>query len=110
MQVLCMVASEDNFDVQCPHCHQKYMVYYARLDKAECEQALQAIYAAFAQHHATNAHPSAHPGEAFNIPAWSGPVHASAAALLSGAPVKQNARPRNAPLPFVSPAQQRRVS
>ena len=110
MQVLCMVTSHETCDVQCPCCNQKYVVYYSRQNKAECEEALEAVRLALLEHHLRNPLPTAHPGDAFNVPPWNGPAHASAAALLSGAPVRPPARPRSAPLTFVPNTQQRRVS
>ena len=110
MQVLCMATSEGSGDVQCPCCSQSYFVYYSRPAKAECEEALRAVITALLDHHTGNPLPSAHPGDAFNLPAWSGPVHASAAALLSGAPVRRPARARSAPITLVPVSPQRRVS
>jgi hypothetical protein len=110
MQVLCMVTSHDTCDVQCPFCSQKYVVYYSRIDKAECAQALEAVRVALLEHHLRSPLPTAHPGDAFTVPPWNGPVHASAAALLSGAPVGRPVRSRPAPLTFVPNIQQRRVS
>ncbi len=110
MQVLCMATSDEPGDVQCPCCNQRYLVYYSRPAKAECEEALNAVLIALLDHHTGNPLPSAHPADAFNIPAWNGPVHASAAALLSGAPVRRPARARSVPIALVPPTQQRRVS
>ncbi len=110
MQVLCIAASDGIGDVQCPCCSQSYLVYYSRLDKAECEKALEVVHLTLIEHHTGNPLPSAHPGDAFNVPAWHGPAHASAAALLSGAPVRRPAISRSAPLTLVPPIQQRRVS
>ncbi len=110
MQVLCMVTSDTSCDVQCPCCSQRYVVYYARQSRAECEEALEAVRLALLEHHVLNPLHTAHPGEAFNVPAWSGPVHASAAALLSGAPIKAPSRARSSPITLVPSTQQRRVS
>ena len=111
MQVLCMVTAEDFCDVQCPCCQQKYVVYYSRLGKAECEEALRDVRDALLAHHVHSPLSSAHPADAFNVPAWNGPAHSSAAALLSGAPVRRPGRPRLAPLAFASGGvQHRRVS
>ncbi len=110
MQVLCMVTSDDSCDVQCPCCNQRYIVYYARQSSAEREEALEAVRLTLLEHHVLNPLHTAHPGEAFNVPPWSGPVHASAAALLSGAPIKAPSRNRSATLTFMPSLQQRRVS
>ncbi len=110
MQVLCIVTSEDACDVQCPCCQQKYTIYYSRQGKQEREEALETVRTALLEHHLRNPLASAHPGDAFNVPAWSGPAHASAAALLSGAPVGRPARTKPLPLTLVPTAQQRRVS
>ncbi len=108
MQVLCMAAHDGQGDVQCPCCKQSYKIYYSRIRAEECEQALEAVRAALAEHHVGNPLPSAHKSDCFNVPEWRGPAHASAAALLSGAPVR---RPSLAPIPFVAPGmEQRRVS
>ena len=98
MQVLCMATQDSQGDVQCPCCKQSYKVYYSRLRKGECEEALEAVLEALVAHHAESALASAHRSECFNVPEWRGPAYASAAALLSGAPVR---RPSRAPLPFV---------
>ncbi len=112
MQALCIVTADENCDVQCLCCGQKYSVYYARQDKAEREEALLLIQQALTEHHLRSPLTTAHPGDAFNVPAWSGPAHASAAALLGGAPVaRAGGNKRNAPIPFVAAGeQQRRVS
>ncbi len=109
MQVLCMVTEDSQGDVQCPCCKQSYKVYYSRLHKGECEEALREVLETLAAHHVGNPLPSAHRSDCFNVPEWRGPAHASAAALLSGAPVR---RPSRAPIPFVVQpvAEQRRVS
>ncbi len=109
MQVLCVMTTDDQYDVQCPGCGQRYRVFYSRLGKTECEEALQAVRAALAEHHLRGSVVGAHPGEAFNVPAWHGPAHASAAALLSGAPLVPQPRTRPA-LTLVPNAAQRRVS
>ncbi len=110
MQVLCMLTSDSEADVECPCCKQKYVVYYSRRDKAECEQALLAVIAALSEHHLRSHLPSAHPGDAFNVPHWHGHAHVSGAALLSGAPIGPPARIRNSTLTLVPSQQQRRVS
>lgn len=110
MQVVCMVTSNDNCDVQCPCCNERYVIYYSRFDKVERAEALETVRLALLEHHARGPLSNAHPGDAFNVPAWSGPVHASAAALLSGAPVFPAMRSRPATLTLVPNAQQRRVS
>ncbi len=107
MQVLCMATSDDPGDVQCPVCKQTYKIYYSRLAKAECDEALVTVRETLVEHHIGNPLPSAHRSDCFNVPEWRGPVHASAAALLSGAPVR---RPSLAPIPFIAPSSQRRVS
>jgi hypothetical protein len=108
MQVLCMLTFDDNADVECPCCRQKYAVYYSRHDNVECEQALEAVRAALEAHHQRSRLPTAHPGEAFNVPPWHGHAHASGAALLSGAPIRPPARRSH--LTLVPSTQQRRVS
>ena len=110
MQVLCMISSEESCDVQCPCCRQSYVVYYSRQGKEEREEALESVRIALLEHHVRNPLATAHPGEAFNVPAWSGPVHASAAALLSGAPIRRPTRNKPLPLTIVPNTQQRRVS
>ena len=87
MQVLCMASSDEQADVACPACGQQYAVYYSRQFTPECESALDAVRMALAEHHEKDATPAAHPARIFNVPAWNGPAHMSAAALLSGAPV-----------------------
>ena len=87
MQVLCMASNEEQADVACPACGQKYAVYYSRRFSAECEGALEAVRTALVEQHASDATVAAHANRIFNVPAWSGPAHMSAAALLSGAPV-----------------------
>ena len=110
MQVLCMVTYDEACDVECPRCHQRYVVYYSRFEKSECQTALEAVSAALLAHHLHSPHPTAHPSDAFNIPSWSGPAHASAAALLSGAPIGKLAQPRGVTLTLLPSQQQRRVS
>ena len=112
MQALCIVTADETCDVQCSCCGQRYSVYYARQDRGEREETLSLIHQVLAEHHLRNPLSTAHPGDAFNVPAWSGPAHASAAALLGGAPVLRAAKNRrSAPLAFVSGhEQQRRVS
>ena len=110
MQVLCMTTSADTCDVECPVCHQRYAVYYSRHDKTECEEALEQVLEALLEHHALAQDTAAHPLDAFNVPAWNGPAFASAAALLSGAPVPRPLQPRPAKLTLLPGAQQRRVS
>ena len=109
MQVLCMVTANTDCDVQCPCCSQRYIVYFSRQCKAECDEALESVRLALIAHHVSNPLASAHPGDAFNLPPWNGPVHASAAALLGGAPLRLP-RSRPAPLAFVQSVRQRRVS
>ncbi len=128
MQVLCVATTDDTdapYDVQCAGCGQRYRVYYSRPGKAECEEALQAVRLALAEHHLrslvagaqavgqSGAHPEvhagAHPGDAFNVPAWHGPAYASGAALLSGAPLVPQPRTR-AGLTLVPNPSHRRVS
>jgi pyruvate/2-oxoacid:ferredoxin oxidoreductase beta subunit len=88
MQVLCMASNNEEASVACPSCGQTYAIYYSR-QTSDCEAALAAVRSALVEHHATDASASAHPAHAFNVPAWSGPAHMSAAALLSGAPVRR---------------------
>ncbi len=90
MQVLCMIANDERADATCPTCGQKYKVYFSRQFAEECEAALVAVHTALEQHHAVDQTAAAHPSPAFNVPAWSGPAHMSAAALLSGAPVRRD--------------------
>ncbi len=89
MQVLCMASNDEKADVTCPSCGQKYAVYYSRQFSPERAKALDSVRAALVQHHVEDASANAHPSTLFNVPAWSGPAHMSAAALLSGAPVRQ---------------------
>ena len=110
MQALCIVTADEHCDVQCPCCGQKYSVYYSRPDKSECAECLDLDRRALVEHHSRSPLPSAHPGEAFNVPAWSGPVQASAAALLSGALAELSAREKRARITLVPNADQRRVS
>ena len=112
MQVLCIVTADEICDVQCSCCGQRYSVYYARQDKAEREKALSLIQQVLIEHHLQSPLATAHPGDAFNVPAWSGPAHASAAALLGGAPVTHAATSRRgASIPFASAGEeQRRIS
>jgi hypothetical protein len=110
MQVLCMPASAEKCDIECPVCRQKFAIYYARTDAHECSEARETVAAALLEHHGVSHLPSAHPVEAFNVPAWDGPAHASAAAMLSGAPVPPPSRYKSAPLTVLPNPQQRRVS
>ncbi len=110
MQVLCMLTPEPQCDVECPCCHQKYVVYYSRPGSPECQAALEAVRMALLEHHVVNPLPSAHPGEAFNVPAWHGSARYSGAALLSGAPMWEVPRGKAAALTLVPTSQQRRVS
>ena len=99
MQVLCMAIAHPDCDVQCPHCDQKYKIYYSRQNKTECDEALASVLIALTAHHAN--HPlidpsiPAHPADAFTVPAWNGPLHTCGAALLSGAPIIRAAAPRS---------------
>ncbi|RRA48538.1 hypothetical protein D1Y84_09800 [Acidipila sp. EB88] len=61
------------------------------------------------EHHRIDPLATAHPGDAFTVPAWDGPLHTSAAALLGGAPLRST-RQRSAPLTFPHNVAQRRVS
>ena len=88
MQVLCMATADLNCDVQCPCCNQKYAIYYSRQSRAECDEARVSVLAALVAHHALNPSVSAHPADAFTVPAWNGPLHTCAAALLGGAPLR----------------------
>jgi hypothetical protein len=110
MQVLCMSASAEKCDIECPLCKQKFAIYYARTDATECSQARETVAAALLEHHSTGHPSSPHPDEAFNVPAWDGPAHASAAAMLSGAPIFPPSRQKSAPLTVLPNPQQRRVS
>ncbi len=113
MQALCIRTAGDHGDIQCPCCGQQYSVYYSRPGKTECAECLQLVRDALVEHHRRNPLASAHPSEPFNIPAWNGPAHASAAALLGGAPISPSSKRRAAPpapLAFTPAAQQRRVS
>lgn len=112
MQVLCMITSDDICDLECPCCHQRYTIYYSRSEKSEREAALEAVRTALLDHHTLSPLANAHPGDAFNVPAWSGPAHASAAALLSGAPIHRPAQSRAVTLTLLTSQQpqQRRVS
>ncbi len=91
MQVLCMASSNEPADVACPACGKQYAVYYSRRFSEECETALDAVRATLLEHHRDEATSVPHPVDIFNVPAWSGPAHMSAAALLSGAPVRRAA-------------------
>ncbi len=88
MQVLCVASNDDRADVVCPVCDQRYAIYFSRQDQVECERALASVSAALVAHHEHDSSPSAHPADVFNVPAWHGVAHMSAAALLSGAPVR----------------------
>lgn len=110
MQVLCMATSEQDCDVHCPCCAQRYRVYYARLDPKEQEAARAEVLAELACHHADNPLPSAHPQECFTVPEWHGPLHSCAAALLSGAPIKAPTKSKPGTLTMMTATQQRRVS
>lgn len=99
MQVLCVVSNDDGADVTCPACGQGYAVYYSRQFPSECESALAEVRTTLLEHHAADPTVSAHPADRFNVPAWSGPPHMSAAALLSGAPLRRtNADDTSEPL------------
>ena len=118
MQVLCMATADLHCDVQCPFCDQKYTIYYSRQSKTECDEARASVLTALAAHHADNPSMSAHPADGFTVPAWNGPLHTCAAALLSGARLKAATPPRKplpvapSPIALVPPntQQQRRVS
>ena len=110
MQALCIRTVADHCDVQCPSCGQPYSVYYSRPGKTECAECLQLVRDALVEHHRRTPLTAAHPSEPFNVPAWNGPPQASAAALLSGAPITAPSKRQAAPLAFAPPAQQRRVS
>ena len=120
MQALCIRTAGEHCDVQCPCCGQQYSVYYSRLGKTECAECLELVRDALVEHHRRSSLAAAHPSEPFNVPAWNGPAHASAAALLSGAPITAPikrqaatlapASPTATTLAFAPTAQQRRVS
>jgi hypothetical protein len=110
MQVLCTPASADKCDIECPVCHQHFAIYYSRTDATECSEAREAVSVALLDHHHADNLASAHPADGFNVPAWDGPVYASAAALLSGAPVRPSSRLKSTPLTVLPNPQQRRVS
>ncbi len=123
MQVLCIATADLHCDVQCPCCDQKYTIYYSRQSKAECDEARASVLVALAAHHVNNSSILAHPAEGFTVPAWNGPLHTCAAALLSGARLGAAAASRSKPVPIApspvapspialvpSNAQQRRVS
>ena len=86
MQVLCK-ASNTASDIRCSICGQGFLVYFTRTSPQERDQRRSEIQLALREHHLTSNHLSAHPLEAFNLPAWSGAPQFSAAALLGGAPV-----------------------
>lgn len=109
MQVLCMVTSEQDCDVHCPCCNQRYRVYYARQDRQEQEAALSEVQQVLAGHHAESPLASAHPHDCFTVPAWHGQLHSCAAALISGAPIGRRTRAKAAPLAMMASTQQRRV-
>ncbi len=88
MQVLCMVSKGDEADIACPLCGTAYKLYYSRMARSECEAALTSVRLTLVAHHAESGAAKAHPPGAFNVPAWRGEAHASAAALLSGAPIR----------------------
>ncbi len=110
MQALCIVTADEHCDVQCPCCGQKYNVYYSRPGKPECAECLELVRQELTEHHSQNPLASAHPGDAFNVPAWNGPVQASAAALLSGALEELSARGKRTRIALVPSHDQRRVS
>jgi hypothetical protein len=110
MQVLCMLASAEKCDIECPVCHQRFAIYYSRTDATECTEARETVAAALLEHHSVSNLPGAHPVDAFNVPAWDGPAHASAAAMLSGAPLLPPSRWKSSPLTVLPNPQQRRVS
>ena len=87
MQVLCMVSTEDQADLCCPVCGRAYKVYCSRTGASECEKAVVLARDAIIEHHAGNLTADAHPSSAFNVPAWRGDAHTSAAAMLGGAPL-----------------------
>ena len=91
MQVLCMVSKGDEADVACPLCGSAYKLYYSRMGKSEREVALRSVRLTLVEHHReSGAAQQAHPPGSFNVPAWRGDAHASAAAVLSGAPVENS--------------------
>jgi hypothetical protein len=92
MQVLCMASNDEQADVVCATCGQRYAIYYSRPFTSECEGALASVLSTLLEHHANDATAAAHPGEVFNVPAWSGHAHMSAAALLSNAPVRRRSQ------------------
>ncbi len=99
MQVLCMVAIDDQPDIACPVCGQAYKVYFSRSTRSERQEALDRVREVLGEHHRDDGTVSAHPQEAFNVPAWRGSASTSAAALLGGAP-----------LGFFTPASESRVA
>jgi hypothetical protein len=102
MQVLCVRTTEPGGDAECPVCHTHYQVYYSRQDRAECAHALKQVMAALLADHAGNPSQDAHPADAFNVPAWNGPVHASGAALLCGVRLPALNRPEAVPAPVAT--------
>ena len=85
MQVLCK-ASNTASDIRCSICGQGFLVYFTRTSAQERDQRRSEVQKALREHHLTSNHLSAHPAQAFNLPAWSGAPEFSAAALLGGAP------------------------
>ena len=87
MQVLCVGTLDSNADVQCPRCAQKFIVYFSRHSDNEKQEALKAVWSLLVEDHLSDSSSNPHRREPFNVPRWSGPARASAAALLSNAPI-----------------------
>ncbi len=85
MQVLCK-ASNAASDVRCQVCGQGFLVYWSRCAPEARARCRADVMEALRAHHDADLSKVAHPQAGFNLPAWDGEPHVSAAALLGNAP------------------------
>jgi hypothetical protein len=86
MQVL-LKSSDRAADFHCEVCGEGFALFCERKTEQEQAEVLAMVRSAIHSHHSDDAPGHAHPRSGFLIPAWSGPIEFSGAALLSNAPV-----------------------
>jgi hypothetical protein len=85
MQVLCK-SSDESVEARCSICGQGFALYWERQTAHDRESALEVVGAELRSHHSVKEGAAAHPERGFLVPAWSGAIAFSGAAILGNAP------------------------
>jgi hypothetical protein len=85
MQVLCK-SSNESVEARCSICGQGFALYWERQTAHNREEALEVVNAELRNHHSEKEGVAAHPERGFLVPAWSGSIAFSGAAILGNAP------------------------